>query len=109
MNTVTLLAARKAAGLTQEQLEERSGVDQTTISRLEREADSNPTPDTVKRLAKALRIAPSKLRFEEPQPDGTVDPSGDSAGHTPSDHSPASSSSDAPDEAIDRRSLAPTR
>jgi len=81
MNAVTLREARKAASLTQEELENLSGVDQTTISRLERESAPKPTPDTVDRLAKALGIAPSRLRFSEPQPSGTVDPSDDSPGH----------------------------
>lgn len=106
---MTLQMARKAAGFTQERLEELSGVDQTTISRLEREAAPNPTSDTVERLAKALGIAPSELRFSEPQPEATVDPSDDSAGHTPSDHSPAGASSHATDESIDRSSLLTTR
>lgn len=80
MDAVTLKEARQSAGLTQEALEALSGVDQTTISRLEREADANPLPDTITRLAKALKVAPSRLRFQVPQPEATVDPVSDRGG-----------------------------
>ena len=109
-DTVTVREARKEhePPLTQVDLAALVNVDQTYISMIER-GERVPSDDVKQRLADALGIAPSRLRFSEPQPEATVDPSGDSAGHTPSDHSPAGSSSDAPDEAIDRRSLAPTR
>lgn len=82
MSTQTLREARDAAGLTQDELAARSGVAQATISSLERGTRTNPTIDTVARLAEALGIAPSGLRFSEPQPEATVDPDDDSQGHT---------------------------
>jgi transcriptional regulator with XRE-family HTH domain len=72
MRTYLLREARERAKLTQEQLAELAEVDQTTISRLETDPDPNPTMRTIKRLAKALKIAPSELRFSEPQPSGSV-------------------------------------
>jgi len=65
--------------MTQEVLEERSGVDQTYISLIERGLRV-PSDDIKRRLAKALRIAPSRLRFQEPQPETTLDQLNDSAG-----------------------------
>jgi XRE family transcriptional regulator, regulator of sulfur utilization len=53
-----LLKIRKKRGLTQEALAAKSGVEQTTISRLERHPDSSPQWDTVKRLADALGVDP---------------------------------------------------
>lgn len=44
---------RKRRGLTQEQLAERTGIDQAEISRIERGA-GNPTEDTLARIAQAL-------------------------------------------------------
>ena len=46
-------SARRASGLTQVDLAERSGVDQAEISRVERGA-SNPTATTLVRLSSAL-------------------------------------------------------
>lgn len=60
---MTLRAARTKRGLTQEQLESASGVDQSVISRLERGAVTNPEFETVRKLAKALAIEPGQLRF----------------------------------------------
>ena len=81
MSAQTLREARGLAGLTQDQLAARSGVAQATISSLERGVRSNPTIDTVKRLAEALGVAPSSLRFSGPRLDRTVDPGDDRAGH----------------------------
>jgi ribosome-binding protein aMBF1 (putative translation factor) len=50
-----IVAARKAAGLTQKQLGARIGVPQSQISRIERNPDRT-TVRTLKRLAKALRV-----------------------------------------------------
>jgi len=52
---VTLNEARDRKGITQLQLEEASGVDRTRISKLETQADPNPTLDTYEKLDKALR------------------------------------------------------
>lgn len=81
MRTYLLREARERAKLTQEQLAHRSGVDQTTISRIETSSDANPTFRTIDRLAKALGIARSRLRFSEPQPDESVTTSVDRVGH----------------------------
>jgi len=84
--SVTLREARKRAGLTQEQLANKSGVDQTSISRLET-THSQPTDETRERLAKALGIRPVQLRFTEPRPDSTVNHGGDRPGQTQSSDS----------------------
>jgi DNA-binding XRE family transcriptional regulator len=52
---------RKQQGLTQEQLAEKSGVDQTTISRLERGDIKRPRWEVVANLAQALKVKPEKL------------------------------------------------
>ncbi len=65
--TKTLRSARRAAGLTQTQLAERSGVSQTYISDLEASTDPNPTVSVVRRLQKALRCV---LDFTPSQSDG---------------------------------------
>lgn len=54
--------ARKAAGLTQAQLAERSGIPQSHISRLEN-GEHSPSAQTLQRLAKAMN-----LRYEELDP-----------------------------------------
>ncbi len=55
-----LARRRKAAGLTQEQLAERLGVERTTVARWER-GENNPQPWLRPRLAKALGVAPDKV------------------------------------------------
>jgi len=52
----TLLTARKRKGLTGEQLARLTGVDRSTISRLER-GQTLPMLDTAKRLEKALGVS----------------------------------------------------
>lgn len=81
MSCLTLREWRKRRDWTQEQLAALSGIDQTTISRLETESDPNPTDITKERLAKALGIRPVQLRFSPPEPAaiGTCD--SDRAGH----------------------------
>lgn len=80
---MTLREARqqRKRPMTQEQLADKSAVDQTYISLIEA-GKRNPSDDIKKRLAKALGIAPSRLRFPEPQPATTVDPVADREGHT---------------------------
>lgn len=65
--------------ITQEQLAERSGVDQTYISLIERLLRC-PSEDVKTRLATALDVAPSSLRFAEPLPEASVAKSYDRAG-----------------------------
>lgn len=60
---MTLRDARRKKNWTQEQLEAASGVDQTVISRLEREPNANPTYETVRRLEDALKLRPGTLVF----------------------------------------------
>ena len=58
---MTLRTARTKAGLTQEELAEKSGVEQTTISNLETGRVQSPQWDTVAKLADALGLDPYKL------------------------------------------------
>src|ERR671939_1219290 len=51
---------RQAAGLTQEALAGQAGLSMRTISDLERGLKTRPHPDTVARLAAALRLAPAE-------------------------------------------------
>jgi transcriptional regulator with XRE-family HTH domain len=82
MKTLTLREAREKSRLTQDELAEKSGISQAAISAIERGARTNPTRDTQDRLAKALGIAPSELRFSEPEPDAeNVAASSDRPGH----------------------------
>ncbi|MEV0697461.1 helix-turn-helix domain-containing protein [Saccharopolyspora sp. NPDC050389] len=53
---------RRQAGMTQEQLAERSGVGVRTIRRLENSAPTDPRIGTVKLLADALDLSPDKRR-----------------------------------------------
>lgn len=52
--------ARLAAGLSQEQLALRAGVDRTYVSMLEREIHS-PTVDTLFALCRVLGVRPSQI------------------------------------------------
>ena len=52
---------RLAAGMRQEDLAEKVGVDQATISYLETSDDPNPTWRTLKNLAKALKCRPEEI------------------------------------------------
>lgn len=55
-----LIDARKAAGLTQKQLSERTGITQADISKLEN-GNSNPSVRTLKKLAAGMNM---KLKIE---------------------------------------------
>jgi transcriptional regulator with XRE-family HTH domain len=55
-----LRRAREEAGLTQEEVAERSGVHATEVSRIERDK-RDPQVSTVERLAKAVRVPPGDL------------------------------------------------
>lgn len=77
-----LRTLRRRRGWTQVQLAVLAGLDQTTISKLETGAQSNPDPDTVERLATALGIAPSRLRFSAPEPRRKVAAKRDRTGQT---------------------------
>jgi transcriptional regulator with XRE-family HTH domain len=63
MKELTVREARQRKGLTQERLADLSGLDQATISDLETGRHTNPRLDTITRLAQALGVAPSRLRF----------------------------------------------
>lgn len=86
MKEYTVREARLRARLTQDQLAEKSGLDQTTISDFETGRSANPRLDTVRRLAKALGIRPVQLRFSAPQPDGSVAEAKDRVGHSVGAH-----------------------
>lgn len=77
---MTLRDARRQKSLTQDELAAKAGVDQTHISSIEI-GRRRPSDEVIARLAKALGIAPSKLRFSEPQPDGSVNTAVDRVGH----------------------------
>lgn len=79
MRELTVREARERKRLTQEQLAAESGIDQSTISDLETGRHTNPRLTTVQRLADALGIAPSRLRFTKP--DETVREARDRSGH----------------------------
>lgn len=67
MKPIYLRTARERAGLTQEQLETKSGVPQTVISKLERNRAARPAFGTVVNLADALDVDPRRLRFGQPE------------------------------------------
>lgn len=80
---VTVKEARQKCEppLTQVDLAEKVEVDQTYISLIERGLRV-PSDDLKQRLAKALGVAPSDLRFTDPQPDESVAEGGDRAGRS---------------------------
>jgi len=53
---------RRIAGLTQEQLAEKSGVDKTVISKFERGKRVRGAYDSIVRLARALNLTPEELQ-----------------------------------------------
>jgi transcriptional regulator with XRE-family HTH domain len=52
---------RRIAGLTQDQLAKKSGVDATLISRLERGERQTASYESIVRLARALNLEPEEL------------------------------------------------
>jgi len=61
---MTLAEAREAKKLTQQQLEDLSGVDRTRIAKMEADpANANPTVDTVRKLEDALKLRRGTLVF----------------------------------------------
>lgn len=60
---MTLREARRLRGMTQEQLEDASGVEQGFISKLELGKSVNPSYETVKKLEAALKLKPGVLVF----------------------------------------------
>ena len=56
-----LRTLRKKNGLTQEGLAQVSGLDYKYIQRLEGKKPSSPTLNSLEKLAKALKITPSRL------------------------------------------------
>lgn len=65
MKRIALKKARTDKHLTQEQLEQKSGVNQATISALENGKVTQPTFQTVCALAEALDIDPRALKFDD--------------------------------------------
>lgn len=63
MQQVTLREARQRRGLTQKELEARSGVPQAHISRIELGHVEDPASSTVLKLAHGLRMDPRALKF----------------------------------------------
>ncbi len=66
LEQITLREARERHDppLTQEQLEEKSGVNQATISGIETGRITNPANNTVKRLEEALGLQRGSLKFD---------------------------------------------
>lgn len=65
MQQIDLRSARKRRRMDQVTLAERSGVDQSTVSRLERGINRKPKPETVEALERALGLKPGRLVFGE--------------------------------------------
>lgn len=63
MKPVTLRDARERKKWTQEQLEAESGVSQSVISRLETDANANPTLAVITKLEAALGVPRGSLVF----------------------------------------------
>jgi transcriptional regulator with XRE-family HTH domain len=63
MKSVYLRSRREQLGLTQEALEQSSGIAQNTISKLESQPHARPAFSTVMALAAALGVDPTQLRF----------------------------------------------
>jgi transcriptional regulator with XRE-family HTH domain len=57
-----LRIAREAKGLSQRRLALLSGINQSTVIRVERGDHTNPSPDTLKALARALELPLEELR-----------------------------------------------
>jgi len=79
-----LVAARKAAGLSQERLAERMGVDRSTVQRWEA-GQSTPQPSLRPKLARVLSISddrPAELLADPPCSDDRPHPSGQQAGRS---------------------------
>jgi transcriptional regulator with XRE-family HTH domain len=58
---MTLKALRTARGLTQVALARKAKMQQTYIAQLETGVEDNPTLDTLRRLAKALKVTVGQL------------------------------------------------
>jgi transcriptional regulator with XRE-family HTH domain len=78
----TLRQARLRRKLTQDDLAAKSGVDQTHISSIEI-GRRVPSDDVKERLAKALGIAPSRIKFSAPRTDAIGTRDSDRSGHEP--------------------------
>jgi transcriptional regulator with XRE-family HTH domain len=59
--TMELKKYRRIAGLTQDQLAKKSGVDKSLISRLERGRRQTASYESIVRLARALHLEPEEL------------------------------------------------
>lgn len=80
--TVREARERKRPPMTQVELAEKLGIDQTYVSLIERGL-RKPSDELIPRLAKALGIAPSRLKFTAPEPPESVSDNSDRSGHTP--------------------------
>ena len=67
-----LIYYRKKAGLTQEQLSEKTDFNLNYIASIECSASKFPKPETIDAIAKALGIRPSQLFEEEGCPVNTI-------------------------------------
>jgi len=72
-----LLQLRTSAGLTQEELAEKSGVSTRTISDLERGVAKTAKPKSARLLASGLRLSgPARVQFERAAASGLAEPGG---------------------------------
>ena len=67
MKRIWLRAARRRAGLTQQELSVRIGKRQSVISRLETGNLTNPSLRVVVALGRAVGVDPWRLRFYKPE------------------------------------------
>jgi len=58
---MNLRTARRLKDITQAQLADLAGVDQTTISDIERGKNRNPSWETVQRISRALGVEPQEI------------------------------------------------
>jgi transcriptional regulator with XRE-family HTH domain len=72
----TLIGARSAAGLTQEELADRTGLSVRAIRNLETGRTSRPHPQSLRLLTEALRIHGAELPPRRPAPRGGAGPVG---------------------------------
>jgi len=79
--TVKEARDRRKPPMTQEELADKAGIDQTYVSLIE-SGKRVPSDDIKKRLAKALGIRPVRLRFSAPEPSAISTHQLDRTGHS---------------------------
>jgi transcriptional regulator with XRE-family HTH domain len=72
MHTVTLRAARRRRKWNQVALAQQSGIDQSTISRLELRRTKRAHAETVEALERALGLKPGTLDIQKIEPEAVA-------------------------------------